>query len=245
MLRMTPDNEVSQLPSHTVRVSKRTQHVHLKITVAKGLEVILPKGMDRTSVPWILRANENWIARQLKRVEEQRKNVPGNLAAVSSQLKLRATGELWRISYLTFAAKTKLIERAGRELVLNCSPSDTATVRVLLEEWLRGRAREYLMPWLRRLSGEFRLPYARARIKSQQTLWASCSSKRAINLNYKLVFLQPELVRYVLIHELCHTAHLDHSARFWSLVKSIEPDHERLEIQLKTASQWVPLWLEL
>lgn len=163
------DNEVSQLPSHTVRVSKRTQHVHLKITVAKGLEVILPKGMDRTSVPWILRANENWIARQLKRVEEQRKNVPGNLAAVSSQLKLRATGELWWISYLTFAAKTKLIERAGRELVLNCSPSDTATVRVLLEEWLRGRAREYLMPWLRRLSGEFRLPYARARIKSQQT----------------------------------------------------------------------------
>jgi YgjP-like, metallopeptidase domain len=52
-------------------------------------------------------------------------------------------------------------------------------------------------------------------VKSQRTRWASCSAKKNLSLNTKLLFLSPDLVRYVLIHELCHTVYMDHSKEFW------------------------------
>jgi predicted metal-dependent hydrolase len=64
------------------------------------------------------------------------------------------------------------------------------------------------IPWLKRVSKKTGLSYAAASIR-QQTRWGSCSSRRLINLNARLLFLPPNLVTYVLVHELCHTKHLN------------------------------------
>jgi len=105
-------------------------------------------------------------------------------------------------------------------------------------------ARAHLLPRLQALSRETGLRYRRARIAGQQTLWGSCSSRGTISLNYKLLFLPRELARYVLVHELAHTVHADHSPAFWGLVRRHEPDYEDLHDQLRDAGRWVPAWAE-
>ena len=76
--------------------------------------------------------------------------------------------------------------------------------------------------------------YNRVTIRQQKTRWGSCSSQGTICLNWRLLLLPSDLCDYVLVHELCHLRHLDHSAKFWSLVESVFPDYEERERRLES-----------
>jgi hypothetical protein len=86
------------------------------------------------------------------------------------------------------------------------------------------------------------MSYGKVAVRGQKTRWASCSSKGNINLNYKLLFLPPEVVRYILNHELCHTLHHNHSKRFWSEVALVEPGHKTLSRFARKGMSAVPEW---
>lgn len=75
--------------------------------------------------------------------------------------------------------------------------------------------------------------YNRISVRNQKTRWGSCSKKRNINFNYKMVFLPERLADYIVVHELCHTKELNHSKNFWSLVKEILPDYNELRGEIK------------
>lgn len=68
--------------------------------------------------------------------------------------------------------------------------------------------------------------YNAVRIKSQRSLWASCSAKRNLNFNWRLFLAPPEVLDYVVIHELAHLVVMRHSKRFWSLVAKWCPEHK-------------------
>ena len=69
-------------------------------------------------------------------------------------------------------------------------------------------------------------------IRSQKTRWGSCSSKGGLNFNWRLCLAPPEVVDYVVVHELCHLCEMNHSPAFWALVESILPDY-------KASRQWL------
>jgi predicted metal-dependent hydrolase len=75
--------------------------------------------------------------------------------------------------------------------------------------------------------------YNNVRIKKQKTRWGSCSEKKNINFNFKLLFLPPELSDYIIVHELCHLGEFNHSKRFWNLVAKTMPNYLELKNQLK------------
>ncbi|MEM1310707.1 MAG: M48 family metallopeptidase, partial [Cyanobacteria bacterium P01_H01_bin.153] len=101
-----------------------------------------------------------------------------------------------------------------------------------------------LAPWLQQLSQRCDLAYSRMTVRGQATRWGSCSSKQSISLNYKLLFLPPTLVNYVLIHELCHTVHMNHSKAFWQLVQRYYPNLNQAKVDLKKSWQYVPRWVD-
>ena len=70
-------------------------------------------------------------------------------------------------------------------------------------------------------------------IKNQKTRWGSCSSKGNLNFNYKILFLSEELRDYIIVHELCHLAEMNHSKSFWSLVAKVCPDYLELRKRLR------------
>lgn len=75
--------------------------------------------------------------------------------------------------------------------------------------------------------------YNQVRIKNQSSLWGSCSKAGNLNFNYRLLFLKAELRDYVIVHELCHLKELNHSPRFWQLVKQAVPNYKDLRKELK------------
>lgn len=78
--------------------------------------------------------------------------------------------------------------------------------------------------------------YNRVAIRNQRSRWGSCSSKQNLNFNYKLIFLPIELVDYVIVHELCHLKHFNHSDAFWSAVAETITDYEIKKQHLRMIS---------
>ncbi len=107
---------------------------------------------------------------------------------------------------------------------------------------LRALAERHIVTWAWNMSDEIGLRPEKFLIRNQRSIWGSCSSKGKINLNQKLLFLEPHLVRYVILHELCHLEHKNHSPRFWTYLKGFEPQclvHRR---ELRTAQWTIPAW---
>ncbi|MBW4473123.1 MAG: M48 family metallopeptidase [Stenomitos rutilans HA7619-LM2] len=234
------------LPSYTVRESHKAKHVSLKVSVAGSLEVVVPQGYDQTAIPAILQRKQRWINRVTQQVETRHALVgiePADKLPV--QLCLRAIEQTWQIDYCpTQLPGVRAIEQPDLNLMLFGQTADQSACSEMLKQWVIGKAQKHLLPWLRTVSQELELPFETASVRGQKTRWGSCSSRQTISLNCKLLFLPSELVRYVLIHELCHTVHLNHSSAFWALVAHYEPCYQQLDAGLRDARYHVPLWME-
>ena len=76
--------------------------------------------------------------------------------------------------------------------------------------------------------------YNRVAIRNQKTCWGSCTAKKNLNFSYKLMFLPPHLMDYIIVHELCHLAELNHGKKFWSLVLQTIPEYKKYIKELRT-----------
>ena len=104
------------------------------------------------------------------------------------------------------------------------------------------QTRAHLIPRLQSIGLKTQLRYRRAYIKRQKTRWASCSKHKTISLNAKLLFLPPEIVDYVMVHELCHVSVMSHSRQFWELVALHCPDYRKLDKRLREMWKVIPRW---
>ena len=102
-----------------------------------------------------------------------------------------------------------------------------------LKKLYRGKAAEYIPQRCAYYAGILGVSYGRISIREQKTRWGSCSAKKNLNFNWKLMLAPPDVLDYVVVHELCHLIHLDHSPAFWALVGSVLPDYRARRRWLK------------
>lgn len=75
--------------------------------------------------------------------------------------------------------------------------------------------------------------YTKVSVRNQKTRWGSCSKRGGLSFNYRIVFLPPHLVDYLIVHELCHLKEFNHSRRFWNLVAGVFPGYQKLRRELR------------
>lgn len=97
----------------------------------------------------------------------------------------------------------------------------------------KDQARQLVQSRLEQINQVYGLEYSRIAIKNQKTRWGSCSGKRNLNFNYRIVYLPPELADYIITHELCHLKEMNHSPRFWALVSQTLFNYRQLRRGLK------------
>lgn len=177
---------------------------------------------------------------QLSFFERKPRQVPSFLP---KEIQFRSVQKSALIEYESTRDKnTTLRERDG---VLHISGNLHRTlVKKAINKWIAKQAKAYFIPELEKFSVKTDLTYSNVRFKNTRSRWGSCSNKKTINLNIQMLFLPKHLSDQVLLHELCHLAHLNHSKEFWSLVASFEPNYKSLERELKhDGRKYLPGWI--
>lgn len=231
------------LPPYTVRKSGRAKRVTLRVSPRVGLEVVVPSSFDVSRVPEIVAARAQWASKHLRKLYEQGFD-PSAAQSLPEVLELRAIGQRFELRAVHAEGKPWSLRQQGpSRLVLVGNLDDHEGGRKAVFAWLRDRARQHFVPMLRELSEQHNLPFDRCRFRAQKSRWGSCSARGTISLNCKLSFLPPELARHVLLHELAHVRHLNHSAQFWALLTKLDPQTAQNDKALGDAWKYVPAWL--
>ena len=226
-------NLTKQSFDYSLRVSKRARHVRLAVKPFVGLEVVIPKRFPRHQIDRILQQHGDWITKQL-----QLHAMSFNPLQLPGQIRLRLTGQDITVNY--HHSQQPQLQQSGQLLTISHQQQEQALE--LLRQWLRRQARQQLAPRLQALADELGFSYQRVTIRSQKSRWGSCSSRGTISLNDQLMFLPADTVRYLMIHELCHTRQLNHSTAFWQLVAGCCPDYQTHEQILNRGRDLVPDW---
>jgi predicted metal-dependent hydrolase len=105
--------------------------------------------------------------------------------------------------------------------------SGAEQLRDLVQGWLQGQARVHFAQRLEHYRQAHDLAPTRWRLSSARTRWGSCGSDGAIRLNWRLMHFPPDIIDYVICHELAHLRELNHGPQFWHAVQDLFPDYER------------------
>ena len=116
---------------------------------------------------------------------------------------------------------------------LHVHASDGSQVRALLEGWYRRQARVHFTQRADHFAPLVGRCPASISIRGQRTRWGSCSARGAVSLNWRLLQAPARLLDYVVVHELCHLRHPNHSARFWGEVERVLPEYHILRQELR------------
>ncbi len=194
-----------------VEVRRRpVRYARLEIKPDGRVVVTAPEGFD---VEAFLRKHKRWLRNRLAELEEVRRE---------SNRGFPLFGEFYRMEY----GNVVRAEIKGKTLIL---PANREKARESLKKLLRER----LTPLIVLYSTLLNVSPGRIYIQNQRTKWASCSSRGNLSFNLRLVALPGDIIDYVVIHELAHLRHLNHSREFWTLVGRFYPDYGRARRELR------------
>lgn len=155
---------------------------------------------------------------------------------------LTAINKHWKVSYIHSSEKLTLIESPHHKLTLYGKNYSKRAALKLITKWIKLKAQDYLSLELIKINRRIKANYKKVIVRSNESQWGSCSNNKTISLDCKLIFLPKPLVRYLIIHELCHLRHLNHSKRFWDEVEKFDKKWSENKKAMKTALEYIPEW---
>lgn len=206
------------------RVQRRRGMRHLRVVVDESNQVVLkvPHGVAERQAVEFLKSQGDWIVKIMRSapppvmLEEYLRDHPHLSAAGRSiDLEIRASRASARCHWDLEAGQCTMglnVEHAIEPQLIQC---------------LRTFAKATIPLRVEQIARKHGLRIDRVTVRDQRTRWGSCSARRAISLNWRLVLLPPELHDYIILHELAHLTHLNHSRRFWDLLQEYDAESRR------------------
>ncbi len=221
-----------------MRLSKRASRPRITISPRGLVELVWPHRLSQRLVSSMLQEHQQWVLRQLRGLEGR-----SMVVLPPEQIHLQAIDQTWSLVYQAQAEKCLTFVEDDATLNMIGDVQEKEAMRKLLCVWVKEKGAQHLKPWLLKEAQRMGLEYTSVSIRLQKKRWGSCSAKKRINLNAGLLFLPDFLVHHVLIHELSHLKHLNHSASFWAEVKKFDQDYMTNRKLLHHHAQKVPTWL--
>jgi predicted metal-dependent hydrolase len=201
------------------RLHRRRGIKHCYIHLIGGeVELRCPVHFTVREAEALLRLRLGWIEKKRREYREK-----SSLADPFESFLLE--GRNYPVELLPSSGEQSSIRfRKGRLEIRTPSPPDRETLQRIFEDLYRNHCRKELLPGVHDWSRIMGLTPSRIGFRRARTRWGSCSSRDALSLNIYLSALPRELSDYVIVHELAHIRHKNHSKRFWSLVEKYLPD---------------------
>ena len=207
--------------SYEIRYSKKAKHIRLQISHEGKLELIIPVRVKNFNAESFLAEKRNWIEKHLSRFNQRKQR----FFYLGKEIELEKQYDLFCKNY-----SARLIDN---KLIFSCPGDDKISLEQLYKAWIKEKADNYIVNRAKALCEMYGFSYNKISIKNQKTRWGSCSTKKTLSFNSKLMYFNDKVIDYVVIHEMCHLKEMNHSNKFWKLVAEIMPEYKKYKAQLK------------
>ena len=214
--------------SITVRRSARATQVRLRVAPDGTLRASMPVYAPLFLLKRLVKSSRPQLRKMLEQAQPEVSYTDGQQIGKSHTLIVQRGGSK--------AAATRSKQHVVVTLPDGTSLSDPDVIRKIRDASivaLRLESKSYLPKRLQFIANQYGFRYSKVRFSHASSRWGSCSSNGTISLNIALLKLPFELIDYVLIHELAHTVHMNHSTDFWSLVEQGDPEYKQHRKMLK------------
>ena len=201
-----------------IRRRKNTRHLRLTLGHKNQIVASVPWHTSERTVGKFMEKQKFWLDAQLSKAPP--------IYTLSEWLNLHplitASGDVFevRIEATELCQASYTFDQGGAMLLLRLPEVDEASLVKLLRRF----AKDALTCRVAYHAKRFGLSYRELSVRDQSSRWGSCSVRRAISLNWRLVLLRPELQDYIILHELAHLSEMNHGKDFWMLLDQYDPD---------------------
>ena len=191
----------------------------LRISINAKAEIIVsaPKFMPEFMIRKFVEAQKTWIENNLAKVKK-------NQVAVKTD-ELYIFDKKYQVIINDQADKMGIFVRGEKIFVNNLSKKTPAKIAQQIEEFLKKTASKYIATRTQILAKKMGISYQHISLREQSSRWGSCSSHGNLNFNWRLVHYPPAIIDYVIIHELAHRLEMNHSKKFWEIVKKHDSEY--------------------
>lgn len=217
--------------------TQKAKSLRLMVSNEKGLEVVIPSNFSLDLVEPILNKKQKWILGKLAYFEQ--------LKQQQNERKVLYRGREYEVETRVVKGTAGTVKVEEGKLLLLVPAGAEGSAAAVLEGWFRAMARLLINQRVRVVNKELNLEFNRVFIRGQKTRWGSCSRRKNLNFNWRLVMAPLQVIDYIVAHELLHLIQPDHSQKFWSLVERVCPDYKDCRKWLKTNGHRLKFWFEL
>lgn len=203
---------------YAVGVSSDATEPRIDVDI-NGVRVVLPVDSDKDAER-LMQENANWVLRKKEKYEEYEKEAPDRVFEEGEEFPYK--GDSYELDVADIVAS----QVDGNYIRLPRSQVDNSDIQEVLQEFYRDRAREFFEVKVEEYSDELDVEYESVSIRNQRTRWGSCSAKKNLSFNWRLIMAPPEVAEYVVVHELAHLVEKNHTKKFWLTVKDLMPDYK-------------------
>lgn len=204
----------------------------IKIQPPDIITVRSPKRARKKDIINLMKKKENWILMKLEELKEV-EYVKKEKEFIDGELFLYLGKEYPLNIKIDKGLRKPIIEITEGELYIKTNILEVDKLRKAAEMWYREKTLEIILEKVEILYKYFNVEPNSIRVKQQKKRWGSCNSKRDLMFNWRLSMAPSYVVEYIVLHEMCHMVHMDHSKKFWVLVEEIMPDYKERRKWLK------------
>ena len=217
-------------------VKKRSlaKTVSLKIAPDGRIQITMPPYAPLLAAKTLIKTSRKQIRELASQYREKLSYTENQQIGKSHNLLIQTTTKPSSVKIVGTQILAEINEAESVESVTN-----QQLIRSKILVALRKEAKSYLPRRLSFLAEEHGFSFARSKITHSSSRWGSCSSSGTISLNIGMMNLPFELIDYVIIHELCHTRHMNHSTKFWDEVAKFDPHYKTRRNELKKYSPYI------
>lgn len=204
---------------------------------ANGIKVSARKGTNKAVIDEFIHKKSRWILEHYTRLTELNANViKKGWIDEGTLLYMGKSYELAIIESNESKCKLKFYNNKFQILVAESLKEEERReiIENLIKGWFKSEAKKIIDEKLLFYSKKMSVSYNQFRIKEQKTRWGSCSIRKNLNFNWRIIMAPEKVIDYVIIHELCHLIHFDHSKDFWKQLSFYMPEYKELAEWLKT-----------
>jgi predicted metal-dependent hydrolase len=225
---------------YRVRQNRRARKFSVTVSRDEGVVVVVPRGGALRDVPGVMARWVPWL--QEKAEEFECWELPtAQQYASGSVILFRGEPRRLEVVALPPARKRGKVDLEGDTLVMKLPAAEIWDLRPLLERWLRKEAQVAIHECVMDRAREIGLVPSRVIIGHRKTRWGSCSSRETLSFNYRLIMAPDWVLDAVVVHEICHLRHMNHSRHFYALVEEYCPRHQEAQQWLKDNRELVQL----